>query len=289
MSRHVLIDGDVLVYESSFGAQRNRYTVTHNGGERTFENAKERDSWLKEAGLHGQPELYTVTKHLDVLDESAALAICRNKLTGLLEKLEATSHHVYLTGKGNFREQIATLSPYKGNRTDVEKPVHFAACRSWFENYQHASVTNGQEADDAIGIDAAKLTGNVQGITPIIASIDKDLRQLWGRHYEWHKDAKFAINQDSSDRWFWLQMLMGDSADNIPGIKGLGPKKSEALLASCTNRYQRACAVGEAYTKQYGDDWVSWADEVGALLWIRRAPEQVWSWQAYVSNRMVEG
>lgn len=282
MSRHVLIDGDVLVYESSFGAQRNRYTVTYSGGERTFENAKERDAWLKEAGLHGQPELYTVTKHLDVLDESAALAICRNKLTSLLEKLNATSHHVYLTGKGNFREQIATLSPYKGNRSDVEKPVHFAACRAWYENYQHASVTEGQEADDQIGIDQTRFKG-------IIASIDKDLRQLHGAHYEWHKDAKFSISQDASDRWFWLQMLMGDSADNIPGIKGIGPAKADKLLGMAGTRQHRADSVSIQYVKQYGEHWKQWANEVGALLWIRRAQGQMFNWDDYIAGRMVEG
>lgn len=283
MSRHVLIDGDVLVYESSFGAQRNRYTVTYNGGERTFENAKDRDAWLKAENLKDSPELYTVTKHLDVLEESAALAICKNKLAGLLEKLQADTYHVYLTGKGNFREQIATLAPYKGNRADVEKPVHFAACREWFENHQNSSVTHGQEADDAIGIEQTKRGGRA-----IIASIDKDLRQLHGPHYEWHKEAKFNINADASDRWFWLQMLMGDSADNIPGIKGIGPAKSDKMLADCATRYQRAARVGEAYAKQYGETWRDWANEVGALLWIRRAEGQVWRWQDYVSNLMVE-
>ncbi len=283
MSRHVLVDGDVLVYESSFGAQRNRYTVTYNGGERTFENAKDRDAWLKAENLKDTPELYTVTKHLDVLDESAALAICKNKLAGLLEKLGATSHHLYLTGKGNFREQVATLAPYKGNRSDVEKPVHFAACRSWFENSEHSSVCNGQEADDAIGIDATRLKGEA-----IIASIDKDLRQLHGSHYEWHKDLKYRISKDASDKWFWLQMLMGDSADNIPGIKGIGPAKAEKALAGCVERRDRATVVQGLYKKQYGPDWYGWANEVGALLWIRRAPEQMWDWQDYITGKMVE-
>lgn len=284
MSRHILIDGDVLVYESSFGAQRNRYTVTYNGGERTFENAKDRDAWLKAEGLKDTPELYTVTKHLDVLEESAALAICKNKLTSLLEKLEASTHHVYLTGKGNFRDEVATLAPYKGNRSNVEKPVHFAACRSWFENHEHSSVVNGQEADDAIGIDATRFKGEA-----IIASIDKDLRQLHGAHYEWHKDSKFRINKDASDRWFWLQMLMGDSADNIPGIKGLGPVKAEKALDGCVERRDRATVVQGLYKKQYGPDWYGWANEVGQLLWIRRAPEQMWDWQTYIEGRMVEG
>ena len=286
MSRHVLIDGDVLVYESSFGAQRNRYTVYVDGGDtRSFNNAKERDAWLKPLGL--QPEAYRVEKHLDVLDEHAALAICRNKLTALCEKLKADSYHLYLTGKGNFREEVATLAPYKGNRADVEKPVHFAACRGWFENDKHCTVTVGQEADDAIGIASyAHWESQASTTTIIIASIDKDLRQLPGNHYEWHTEAKFRISEDAADRWFWLQMLMGDKADNIPGIKGLGDVKAAKLLDGMGTRQHRADQVTLQYIKQYGEQWKPWADEVGALLWIRRKPGQVWSLDAYMGGKL---
>lgn len=284
MTRHILIDGDVLVYESSFGAQRNRYIVTHPEGEQTFENAKLRDAWLKEpAQLHLTPEDYTVTKMLDVLDEPAALAICKNKLVGLLEKLEADSHHVYLTGKNNFRDEVATLTPYKGNRVSVEKPVHFQACREWYLNHPYTTLVEGQEADDELGIQQTRHGGRA-----IIASIDKDLRQLHGPHYEWHKDAKFAINADASDRWFWLQMLMGDSADNIPGIKGVGPKTADKLLDACPTRQARADTVAKKYLAQYGPDWKTWANEVGILLWIRREADQVWNWDDYVNNKLKE-
>ena len=38
-------------------------------------------------------------------------------------------YRVYLTGKGNFRNDIAVTAPYKGNRKDKEKPVHLEAIR----------------------------------------------------------------------------------------------------------------------------------------------------------------
>lgn len=282
MSRHVLIDADVLTYESSFGAQRNRYIVQAEDGEHHFNDAKTRDAWLKETGLKDQPERYTVVKQLDVLDEVAALAICKNKLTGLLEKLEATSYKLFLTGRGNFRDEVATLTPYKGNRKDVEKPVHFAACRAWFENHLHATVVHGEEADDAIGYHQTKLKR-----AGIIASIDKDLRQLCGPHYEWHKDLKYRISEDASDRWFWLQMLMGDAADNIPGIKGIGEVKANKLLGETGTRQARADIVTIEYVKQYGDRWESYLQEVGQLLWIRREEGQIWNLKDYLSGSLV--
>ena len=36
----------------------------------------------------------------------------------------STDYQVYLTGKGNFRFDIAQTLPYKGNRKDAAKPIH---------------------------------------------------------------------------------------------------------------------------------------------------------------------
>ncbi len=280
----LLVDADVLAYSSAFGAQHTRYVVTHNHGEQTFQDAKSRDLWLKEQGLKDTPEAYKVTKYLDVLDEQVALAICRNKLDKLLEAMPATTDYIlFLTGKGNFRDQVASLAPYKGNRTDVEKPVHFKVCRDWYTNHSKATVAEGQEADDAIGIAQTELGG-----TGIVASVDKDLRQIHGKHYEWHNDLRFNVSPDASDRWFWLQMLMGDTADNIPGIKGIGPVKAEKLLAGLPSREARAQVVAAQYEKQYGTTWLHWANEVGTLLWIRREEGQMFNWSDYLECRMRE-
>ena len=280
MSRHLLIDGDVLVYESAFGAQRTRYVVTTNGGdERVFNDAKTRDAWLKEEEL--TKDDVHITKLLDVLEEPAAKAICYNKLKALSEKLESREFTVYLTGKGNYRDEVATLAPYKGNRVQ-EKPVHYDVCRQWFEN-DGAIVVDGQEADDAIGIAQTMRKGEA-----IVVSIDKDLRQIRGRHYEWNNDLKYAVNADASDRWFWLQMLMGDRTDNIPGIKGIGEVKAAKLLEGCDSRFERYLAVQACYLNQYGKDWLDAFTEVGRLLWIRRSPQQVWDLDNYVNGRMTE-
>lgn len=281
--RELLIDGDVLVYESSFGAQRNRYTITYADGERTFENAKDRDTWLKEVGLKDKPEEYTCTKHLDVLEEGLALLICQNKLNALCEKLEADRFNIFLTGKGNYREEVATIKPYKGNRSSVEKPVHFAVCREWFENHTASVISIGEEADDLLGIEQTKRKGE-----GILCSIDKDLMQIRGNHYNWNKDIKFRINADASDRWFWLQMLMGDTADNIPGIPKIGEVKAHKMIDGLTTRQDRCNIVVEQYKKTYGESWSSALHEVGQLLWIRRDVGQAWNLADYLAGSMKE-
>lgn len=268
MGRHVLIDADVLCYSSAFAAQRNRYIVSVLGGEtRAFNNAKDRDAWLKPQKL--DPEAYTVEKILDVLDEGLALVICKNKLTALLETLQATSFELHLTGKGNYRNDIATLSPYKGQRAEVEKPVHFQACREWYERQPQATVSSGEEADDTIGIAQA-----ASGYANIIATIDKDLDTVPGRHYNWAKELRYTVSPVLALYRFHLQMLTGDAADNIPGLPGVGPVRAEKILDGCREvPVEGWAAVCRAYTEAGRE-----ADmlEVGRLLWIRREVGQVW-------------
>ena len=35
-----------------------------------------------------------------------------------------------------------------------------------------------------------------------------------------------------------MQLVMGDSTDNIPGIKGIGPKKAEAMFRNCESNQE---------------------------------------------------
>ena len=39
--------------------------------------------------------------------------------------------HMFLTGKNNFRYEIAVTVPYKGNRVDKPKPKHLAFLRNY--------------------------------------------------------------------------------------------------------------------------------------------------------------
>ena len=50
-------------------------------------------------------------------------------------------YRVYLTGKGNFRNDIAVTAPYKGNRKDKEKPAHLQAIREYLIEEWNAVVT----------------------------------------------------------------------------------------------------------------------------------------------------
>ena len=93
------------------------------------------------------------------------------------------SWSMHLTGKNNFRYQIATTVPYKGNRVDKPKPKHLAFLRNYLVKEWGASISEGEEADDTIAIEATKLGDNC-----VIVSLDKDLDQIVGWHYNFVTD-----------------------------------------------------------------------------------------------------
>ena len=103
---------------------------------------------------------------------------------------------IYLTGKNNFRYDIATVKPYKGNRKDKEKPVHFENVKWFLISRYNAIICDGMEADDALAIhqmrDYWSLFGSKDNseqhsrvCKTVICTRDKDLRQVPGWHYGW--------------------------------------------------------------------------------------------------------
>lgn len=262
--RKILIDADVLVYWCSFACQKMRYR--YEGIE--FEDHAKLREYLATKDL--KPKEVEYEKYLDVLEEDIVDVVAQRAIDMIMDTCESDDLEFYLSGPTNFRTEIATLQPYKGNRNS-EKPVHFEYAKHWFSTIATATSVD-EEADDLLAQRQHEL-----GYEGVIASIDKDLNMIPGRHFNWDKMLKYNVKPDDGDRWFWTQMLTGDKADNIPGINRCGPKTAEKILAECTGVDDRLEAVKRKYQKQYGDLWESAMNEVGQLLWMRRLPNQMWT------------
>jgi 5'-3' exonuclease len=144
-------------------------------------------------------------------------------------------YRVYLTGKGNFRNDIAVTAPYKGNRKDKEKPVHLEAIRKY----------------------------------SIIVSLDKDFQQVPCRHYNFNKRELTSVTEQEGLLFFYRQIIMGDKADNIVGVYGIGDKKSQKLLEGLTEieMFNKCVELLESEERVI---------ENARLLWLRREPNQTW-------------
>ena len=174
----------------------------------------------------------------------------------------------YLTGKGNFRNEVAVTAPYKGNRSDAAKPYHFDLLRDYMIKSWNFTVVDGMEADDALGIYAYAHDPEEY----ILVTLDKDINMIRGHHYNFVKAEKYFVTEEEAIRNFYLQILTGDKVDNIVGLKGIGPVKAAKLLKDCKTEVEMFEAVLKAY-----DDNLDRVIENGRLLWILREPNQVWS------------
>jgi len=129
------------------------------------------------------------------------------------------------------------------------------------------SVQEKQEADDAISIRAYALGEEDY----IICSIDKDLDNVRGWHYNFGKNERYFVKEEEAIKNFYRQVLTGDRVDNVPGLPGIGPKKAEKILQDCCTEEELYKAVLEAYK---GD--VSLLTEQAQLLWLRRKEGELW-------------
>ena len=185
--------------------------------------------------------------------------------TMLWEDLEAETYQGYLTGKDNFRNDIAKTAPYKGNRT-APKPKHLQLSRDYLASAWDFQISVGQEADDSISIEHV-----ARNYESIIASIDKDFLQLRGNHWNFVKKEMTFVTDEEALLNFYRQVLTGDRVDNIIGLKGIGPVKADKILHGCESAANMYSACVEAYGGS--EERVI---ENCRLLWLRREADQLW-------------
>ena len=182
----------------------------------------------------------------------------------------ATEHRIAVKGSGNFRDTV--IDDYKANRkTDPEYGALIRILREYLIEEHGAVPADGQEADDLLAQWAEEC--RQEGTEWAIASIDKDLLTIPGTHYNIRKGTIDHIDEDTADYLLNAQLLTGDRVDNIQGLKGIGPKKAENILAGFPYGKRRA-AVINAYRDCYGQDWESELQTTGDLIYIRKIKDE---------------
>lgn len=185
----------------------------------------------------------------------------------ILNATGADSYKVYLSDslENNFRYHID--NNYKANRKNSPKPRHYDSLRLFLQHEFKAEYTRGQEADDALGI--SQCSKGMEGKT-IIASIDKDLLQIPGLHYNMVSGETREVTYDEGIRHFYKQLLTGDRVDNIFGVDRIGPVKAARALAGLRDEADLFGCV----KCLYADDERLLRN--GRLLWIRRVENELW-------------
>ena len=136
-----------------------------------------------------------------------------------------------------FRHKL--FPEYKGHRKEVDPEMleQLPYLQPMIDAFGISALkVENYEADDVI----ATLTERYKHDYEItILSSDKDLMQLLDTNvqlYDTMKDKTVGIEGSTEkfgvtpDKVIEVQSLIGDSSDNIPGVKGIGPKTAEQLI-----------------------------------------------------------
>ncbi len=231
--------------------------------------------------------------------DRAAIARKVEKAVNLMVQQAGCDDYMFLlTTSVNFRDHL--VDDYKDNRSDVERPVNLRWAKRWALTHLNAHVHVGLEADDLLGIYSTEDT--------VIWSLDKDLRQIPGKHLDDETRKVVTVTPTGTliDRGskiyfdgnvgFLYQLLIGDGADYIVGCgkrvtkirksgkykgneyiarSGVGPKTALKILTLAAMKVgdtDKNCldAVIEEYKKLHGKDWQQHLETQANLLFMIR-------------------
>lgn len=210
--------------------------------------------------------------------KDVALYRCDDAINRILYELGSTDFELYIRGQDNFRYSI--FPDYKGNRT---KPVprYLEDCREYLVSNWGAKLCNGIETDDMLGIQQTKY-----GEESIIASYDKDLKQVPGWHYNFKTGEKFYVSPVMGLRNFYRQVITGDGSDNIPSYDGkmrnTTPnfiKKLQAPLDDMVEDWEMWNHCMDIYCAPENGDWdsaMAILKRNAQLLYILRKEDEHW-------------
>ncbi len=192
-----------------------------------------------------------VRKHLD------------DKIKEILTNTKAESYLGFLSGGNSFRVKLTKemtyscvdnsrviqkplVKEYKISRKDRPKPFFFNEIRKYMVEEWGFHIVKEIEADDAMAM-CASVYPNC-----IVSSKDKDMKQIATMHYHLVEKTFNRIDKDQAHYNLYRQVIMGDSGDDIAGVKGMGSDKADKFLANIKPENYHT-AVKSLFQTKYDD------------------------------------
>lgn len=274
---HLMIDADILVYKCAFSVEEVSTSIQSEQGRTPVKD-------VREARKIQNDDM--IVKETYIAPFSHAAANLRSMIDRIVREVTPDSFELVLSSSKkevNRRNRIARILPYKVDRPP--KPFHYEALRKYIIEEFNTIVVEEGEADDYLGAKQNEQT--------IIASIDKDLLQIPGRHFDINSSAftdVTALGQlslDSSNKltgngfkWFCAQCLLGDRTDAIRGIPYIRQVKVSQLLAGA----ETAKACWERVVKEYQENkhvpldfwFVGETEEQARKRYMKEMAQLVW-------------
>lgn len=309
MKRTLFIDADTVLYSSAAQQQKNKCLAKHSSGTEKLWNSKtEFNGWAESNQVDKSEYTFEVVSELVGVPAFAFQSI-RQKIDKIVDASGCDDFYVCIQGSGNFRNDYVTPHvEYKGHR--VAKPILFNECfeytkKKWGSN---CIVSSGIETDDFVvtkGWESYNMgiAQRDRNACPyVIAYVDKDIvanSRGWHMNYNKLENGVFWVDGLTQSFNFFTQVLIGDTADNIPGIielsddikkkwgirtKGCGPASARKILEQCKTEAEMATNVVEAYRSSWPHDWYARLRDNCFFLYLQRYEGEVFDVDKFFSQ-----
>ncbi len=166
-----------------------------------------------------------------MFNEEEVVSDCISRITEIQGLTNTRDVELHFTQGRNFRYDVYDM--YKANRKNTRYPTGMSVVKAALLKIYAGAIHSTFEADDMV-----VMLKRTQPDKYVLCAVDKDVyKAVPGKHFNYYRSAKFGIDMkwvttEAKDAYQfpYLQAMMGDSTDNIPGAKGYGPKKATKVL-----------------------------------------------------------
>ena len=121
----------------------------------------------------------------------------------------------FIKGVNTTNIRLKVNPDYKSNR-NTEPPKWWNICSDYLVNKWKINYSHDRETDDACRITQLN-TPNSH-----LVSADKDILMLEGENFNWSTNKWITVTKEEAAYNFWKSVIVGDAADFIKGIPGIG-------------------------------------------------------------------
>lgn len=231
----LLFDMDLIAYRAAAVSEERSIIVKHHktGIEKAFNTRTEFKDLLKSKDKEYVPEHYEIRDVQKAHPISYACQIVKSQINSIKGILEPDNIECFIGGKGNFRLDLDLPEIYKGNRTDMIRPILLSETKQYCLDNYPGKLVSDVEVDDYVVIRYHELK-NI-GHDPIIITLDKDQKGcLKTKFFNWTLDKPEVqevpiwgyLSYDKENKkvnglglqFYAYQLLKGDTSDNYsPG------------------------------------------------------------------------
>lgn len=175
----------------------------------------------------------------------------KNLIFSILRNTNCTHYYLFLSKSPYFRHKIEPTYKQKVKETPL---LYIQTLLTILKEEYYGEIYPEVEADDMVKFTFNEFKLNklpLQFDSCVVCAIDKDvLKSIPGTHFNYKKNEWISTSEEEANYFNHLQLLMGDTADNIKGMPGIGEAKAIKLLEDVPQN-ELTTTVFNTYLKYY--------------------------------------